>query len=100
VRSAKESVSDAKTQGKLGTLQYDPKLHSLLQLLIQHFHAESEPEYRRDGHTVRWVILRHLDGALAGVLEDGQIAARGCGFHNSIQGQFNLKICYSLPGDN
>jgi hypothetical protein len=35
-----------------------------------------------------------------GVLEECQIAATGCcGFQNSIQGHFNLKICYSFPGD-
>jgi hypothetical protein len=60
-RSATESVSDAKTQGNLGTLQYGVKLHSLLQLLIQHFRAETEPEYGRDDS----MADRHLTYSVA-----------------------------------
>jgi hypothetical protein len=34
------------------------------------------------------------------VFEECQTAARTCyGFQNSIQGQFNLKICYIFSGD-
>jgi hypothetical protein len=65
-RSATESVGYAKTRRKLGTLQCDVRLHSLLQPLTRHFHPGPEPEYRRDGHAVREVAVCHGDRGLAG----------------------------------